>query len=255
MRINKRFDYADFGDPEYQAGQEEFGEVGGTSRKSWEFVTMSLGLKQMGVFNCDKLALGTGCLKENIIYYYANRFKHTIATDIAYYPDGDRDSSILWGGEGYSISEVLDSPLLKNKSTLTARPMDMRKLDVPDESMDVIWSSSSVEHSGGLADVIQCVVEAQRALKLGGIFAITSEWNLTPENGIAIRFANVQSVDDYVLGKIAEATPNLELVEPLSLERSDHPKNLEKEYMLGKTNRFYGNIIDYTSIQLFWRKV
>ncbi len=97
-----------------------------------------------------------------------------------------------------------------------------------------------------------CYEEADRVLKPGGVFTITTEWNLT--GGEAVRFANVQSCDPYVMSRIEEVAPRLRLVEPLDLFQSDHPKNKEKEYMLGKTNRFYGGPIDYTSISMFWRK-
>lgn len=252
MKINRLFDYADFSNQEFIEAQEEFHEKGGTSRKSWEFVIMSQGLKQLGCFDGKGVALGTGCLKENLIYLYANRFGHVYATDVAYY-----DTNLLnvkpWGGEKYSLSEVYDGKDIPfDKTKLTVLPMDMMVLEFPDASMDAIWSSSSVEHCGGVGELLKCFTEAERVLKPNGVFSITTEWNLS--GGGQVRFANVQTVDPSVMTLIEKVAPKLQLVEPLSLERSDHVKNLEKEYMLGKTNRFYGNACDYTSVSLFWRK-
>ena len=253
MVLNRLFDYSDFSDPEFMKIQEEFGETGGTSRKSWEFVAMSQGLKELGCFSNDKVALGLGCLKESLIYRYANRFKHTYATDIAYYPKGDSRLQ-PWGGEYYTVDEVYESNIKYDRDKLTVLPMDMTRLEFPDETFDVVWCSSSVEHVGGLESLLWCFHEVQRVLKPNGIFTITTEWNLSGE-GAAVRFANVQSFDYYVMSRLEESVPKLVLVEPITLERSDNPKNKEKEYMLGKTNKFYGNLIDYTSILLFWRKL
>ncbi len=250
MKINKLFDYEDFSDEEFLATQKEFWEAG-DHRKSWEFTIMSYGLQKLGCFSGTGVALGTGCLKESLIYLYAERMKHTYATDVAYWTKDD-SRTVLWGGEGYCVDDVYNTNIPYDRSKLTVLPMDMRKLEFPDEMFDVIWSSSSVEHTGGLDNVLESIREAERVLKLGGIFTITTEWNLT--GGDAIKFANVQSFDWYVMGKIEEVTPRLKLVEPLDLFQSDHPKNKEKEYMLGKTNRFYGGPIDYTSMSIFWRK-
>ncbi len=251
MKINKLFDYEDFSDVEFIKAQEEFGEKTSFTRKAWEFVIMSYGLGKLGCFSNNNIALGLGCLKENLIYFYANRFKHVCATDVAYYVKGDKNF-IPWGGESYELSEVYESNISYDRNKLTVLPMDMCRLGFSDETFDVVWSSSSVEHVGDLDDILTCFKEMQRVLKPNGILTITTEWNLS--GGQAVRFANVQSFDFFVLSKIEEVAPNLKLVDPITLERSDNPKNKEKEYLLGKTNRFYGDVIDYTSMSLFWRK-
>lgn len=251
VKINKLFDYDDFSKPEFIKIQDEFYEKGGTSRKSWEVSIMAYGLDKLGCFSDTKTALGTGCLKESLIYLCAARFGHVHATDVAYYPLHDPRLR-LWGGEGYTVEEVYESSILYDRSKLTVLPMDMMNLEFPDETFDVVWCSSSVEHCGGLNEILMCFIEAQRVLKPNGIFSITTEWNLT--EGEAVRFANVQTFDYSVMSRIEKTAPRLALVEPLSLERSDNPKNKEKEYMLGRTNHFHGNSCDYTSVSLFWRK-
>ena len=251
MVINKLFDYDDFNNAEFSKVQEEFMEAGNYRRKSWEFTIMSYGLDKLGCFSGTKVALGLGCLRESLIYLYTNRFKHTYATDVAYYPEGGTCPK-RWGSEGYTVDEVYESTIPYDKSKLTVLYMDMRNLDFEDETFDVIWCSSSVEHVGDLSEVLTCFKEVERTLKPNGIFSITTEWNLT--GGNAVKFSNVQSFDYYVIDKIKKAVPRLELVEPITLERSGHIKNNEMEYMLGKTNNFHGNVIDYTSMSLFWIK-
>ena len=61
MKTNKLFDYSDFSDIDFVKVQKEIGEFGSDSRKSWEFVTITYGLKPF--FSNDKVALGLGCLK------------------------------------------------------------------------------------------------------------------------------------------------------------------------------------------------
>lgn len=251
MRINKLFDYADFSDPEFAKVQKEIFEVGCDRRKTWEFVIMAYAINKLT--SANSVALGLGCLHENLIYIFANRFKYTYATDIAYYPKDDPKLK-LWGEEGYTIDDVYKSNIPYDRNKLTVLPMDMTNLEFPNDMFDVVWCSSSVEHVGELSDVLGCFKEVERVLKPNGIFSITSEWNLNYETTQAVKFANVQTFDYYVLGEVEKVAPKLKLVEPLSLERSNHPKNLEKDYMLGKTNDFYGDACDYTSVSLVWRK-
>jgi SAM-dependent methyltransferase len=256
MVINKLFDFDDFNNPEFVATAKEFGEntnsFSSGLRKSWEFTIMSYGLTKLGCLDGSKEALGLGCLKENLIYYYANKTKHVTATDVAYYPRSDKRLK-AWGTEMYSVDEVYNAGVNYDKSKLTVIPMDMAKIEFPDESFDFVWSSSSVEHVGHIPEVMKVFTEVQRVLRPNGIFSITSEWNLDP-NGKGVQFANVQSFDPYVMDIVSKTVPKLHLVEPITLDRSNNPKNREKEYMLGKTNHWYGSAIDYTSISLFWRK-
>lgn len=252
MRINKLFDYADFSDPDFIKVQKAIYEAGGDRRKTWEFVIMAYGIEQL--VSEDSVALGLGCLHENLIYVFANKFKHTYATDVAYYPK-DHPKLQKWGEEAYAVKDVYNTDIPYDETKLTVLPMDMMQIEFPDSTFDVVWCSSSVEHVGELPEVIKVFKEVDRVLKPNGIFSITSEWNLNYQTTQAVKFANVQTFDYFVLGEIEKAVPNLKLVEPLSLERSNHPKNFEKDYMLGKTNNYYGDEIDYTSVSLFWRKI
>ncbi len=250
MRVNKLFDYADFDDVDLVEIRKEINETNSYERKSWEFTIMSYGLYKY--CPVDSIALGLGCLKESLIYLYANKFKHTYATDVAYYIE--TEPCVPWGGERYTIDEMYESNIPYDRDKLTVLYMDMTKLAFPDDMFDVVWSSSSVEHVGGLKEVFTCFEEVQRVLKPGGIFSITTEWNLNYPDSSCVKFANVQTFDPYVLDTLGKIAPRLKLLEPVSLERSGNPRNTEKQYMLGKTNRFYGNAIDYTSMSLFWRK-
>ena len=252
MKINKLFDYSDFSNKEFTDTQEKIYEDCCRSRKSWEFTILYYGLEKSGYLTKDKTALGTGCLHETLIYLFCDKLKAVTATDVAYYPITDARIR-PWGGEKYTIEEVINGPIPYDKSKLTVIPMDMMNLEFPADSFDIIWCSSSVEHCGGVDAVLKCFTEAERVLKPNGIYAITTEWNLSLTPSCA-RFANVQTVDNDLLKLIETTAPKLKLVEPISFEQSDHPKNKEREYMLGKTNRFYGDLCDYTSLSLFYKK-
>jgi len=58
-----------------------------------------------------------------------------------------------------------------------------------------------------------------------------------------------------VLDEISKRCPKLVLVEPMTLDRSDNPKNREPEFLRGKTHfPVHKGHVDFTSAPIFWRK-
>lgn len=240
MKINKVFDYDDFDSDELQPYRNLFG---GHTRKTWENLMLCYGADAL---QCGGRALGLGCLKEALMFVYANKFESVIATDRAYYPGK------YWGKQHYDVDELYQyAKISYPDSSITFKAMDMKDIEFDDETFDYIWSSSSVEHVGLLPDVVKVFTEIDRVLKPNGICGITTEWNLKPTDTI-IKFANVLCFDQNVLDSIDKAT-RLTLVSDLSVWQSDNPHNREKAFYRGKTN--HGTRpTDYTSASIFWRK-
>jgi SAM-dependent methyltransferase len=247
VNINKVFDYDDFSSPEFVEARAMTGS--GLHRKSWENLIMTYGFKRLGCFDSGKTALGLGCLVEPLIFLYSNHFSHTYATDVAYYPKK------FWGKDNFSPEQVYCTAKIPyDRSKLTVLPMDMKKLDFDSGSVDVVWSSSSVEHVGVLEDVLRCFSEVERVLKPNGICGMTVEWNLDYQDKI-IKFYNVLCFNMRVLDEISKRCPKLALVEPMTLDRSDNPKNREPEFLRGKTHfPVHKGHVDFTSASIFWRK-
>jgi len=244
MNLNKVFDYDDFSSPEFNEVRE-FATFG-VRRKSWENFILSYGFKRLRCFGNEKIALGLGCLREPLIFLLANYFGHVYATDIAYYP------SKFWGKHNYTPEQIYRfNKIPYDRARLTVMPMDMKHIEFEDNTFDVIWSSSSVEHIGELPDILQCFKEIKRTLKVGGVCGMTTEWNLEPTNEI-IKFGNILYFDNNVL-EIIEKEVGLLVVEPVNTYQSSNPKNLEPEYLRGRTH-FPSRPVNFTSASLFWRK-
>jgi len=248
VNVNKILDYDDF-------STNEFVEIrriteSGYHRKSWENLALTNGFMRLGCFDDKNIALGLGCLVEPIIFIYTKYFKHTYATDIAYYPDK------FWGKQSFTPEQVYASAKISyDRDKLTVLPMDMKKLEFDNDTIDIVWSSSSVEHIGGLEDILACFKEIERVLKPSGACGMTVEWNLDYQDKV-VKFNNVLCFNICVLDKIKEVCPRLVLVEPMQTTRSSNPKNLEPEYFRGKTNfpKQHKSHVDFTSASIFWRK-
>jgi SAM-dependent methyltransferase len=65
---------------------------------------------------------------------------------------------------------------------LVVQYMDGRALRYEDETFDFIYSSSSLEHFGTLAEISTSVQEMARVLRPGGILSISTEYRLSGHN-------------------------------------------------------------------------
>jgi SAM-dependent methyltransferase len=61
------------------------------------------------------------------------------------------------------------APFAYREDRLEVRRMDARRLEFADESFDVVYSLSSLEHFGGPADVARAAAEIGRVLRPGGV--------------------------------------------------------------------------------------
>ncbi len=102
--------------------------------------------------------------------------------------------------EGYA-------PFPYRQDRLTFLKMDGRQLDFPDNSFDIAYSLSSIEHFGGMDGASQTIREMTRVLKPGGILALATEYSLSGP-----RAEDVFTPDEI---HVLVQQPGLELVEPI----------------------------------------
>jgi SAM-dependent methyltransferase len=138
-------------------------------RKTWEWVHGMYGLRELGSLDDDVTALGVGTGKEPVLYYLANHVRHVLATD-------------LYGSSSWedAPTEMLDhpeslAPFPYRKDRLSVRRMDGRNLELDDDSFDVVFSFSSIEHFGGHAAATRAMREMQRVVRPGGVVVVASE--------------------------------------------------------------------------------
>lgn len=168
-------DPADFEDADFLAAVRdvlpERDPTAHIERKAWELAMVARFLGAVGALHDGTRALGVGAGDERIVFWLANRVGHVLATDI--YGDGD------FGDREATTSMLTDpaahAPFPYREDHLEVRWMDARSLDVPDASVDVVFSISSIEHFGAPAEVMRAAREIGRVLRPGGHAAIVTE--------------------------------------------------------------------------------
>ena len=140
-------------------------------RKVWEFAMLALFLEDVGRLHDGTEALAIGAGDERIVFWLANRVGRVVATDI--YGEGDfahREAS------GSMLDDpAAHAPFPYREDRLEVRWMDARELDFPDESFDVVFSLSSIEHFGSPAEIARSAREMGRVLRPGGHALVVTE--------------------------------------------------------------------------------
>jgi SAM-dependent methyltransferase len=178
-------------------------------RKAWEWVHGVYGLEQLGLLNDDVDALGVGAGKEVVLYYLANHLRHVLAIDIygeGAFADADAPREMLHHPESFA-------PFPYQRVRLSVRFMDACKLNLADNSFDVVFSFSSIEHFGGHEAAAQSLREMRRVVRPGGAIVIATELVL---NGFA--HAEFFSPDD-IYHKLIEPS-GLRLIEDVDFSIS-----------------------------------
>ncbi|MEX2195653.1 MAG: class I SAM-dependent methyltransferase [Thermoleophilaceae bacterium] len=174
-RYAKLCDRRDFDDPELLAALREILPERDPSehieRKVWEFAMLALFLREAGRLDDRSEALAIGAGDERMVFWLANRMGRVVATDI-------------YGSGGFSEREARSSmledpaahaPFPYREDRLEVRWMDARELDFPDESFDVVFSLSSIEHFGPPAEIARSAREMGRVLRPGGHAFVATE--------------------------------------------------------------------------------
>jgi SAM-dependent methyltransferase len=180
-------------------------------RKAWEWGHCMYGLQKLGMLQEPYSALGVGVGWEPISFALSNLVGNVVATDL--YDDwGDAR-----GREGNP--DILDdpdrfAPFQYRRDRLRFARMDGTELEFDDESFDIVWSCSSIEHFGGHEGASRSMREMERVLKPGGVLALITEYVMPDgfdENRTTFHpeFFNLHCLYDYLIMPV----PHLRLVQ------------------------------------------
>lgn len=156
---------ARFGDA-FPAGKED--------RKDWEAAMALRAFAAGGLLDGTSHFLGVAAGNEPLLFHLTRVARRVFATDL-YLAAGD------W--EPFGHASMLDDPhrhwpFAWNPRRLVVQHMDALDLQYEDESFDGVFSSSSIEHFGGHAEVERSMDEMFRVLRPGGVCAVSTEFRL-----------------------------------------------------------------------------
>jgi SAM-dependent methyltransferase len=167
-------------------------------RKHWEVAMAVRALEAGGALREDAELLGVGAGNEPTLFYLTNVVRRVFSTDL-----------YLAGGEW---EESASAPMLTDPGQFYTAPwrerrlvvqhMDALHLRYDNDTFDGLFSSSSLEHFGGLAEVRQALDEMHRVLKPGAILSLSTEYRLAgPPPGIpgVLLFDRREIVEDLGL--------------------------------------------------------
>ena len=220
-------------------------------RKGYEWVHVCFALGKLGVINEGARCLGVGAGHEPVSYWLANRTGHVVAIDL--YKD-DSDWANHGGSEGDS-SVINDpgkyAPFPYRKERLEFKRMDGRDLNFEDNSFDIVFTISSIEHFGGHSQSAKSMAEMGRVLKPGGVAAVVTELIINDKEHE--EFFSLDQLIKYVI-----APSGLKLVQTPVFEvpryALEHPSVMPKESTLTPHFVLDINGVIYTSVCLMLRK-
>jgi SAM-dependent methyltransferase len=193
-------------------------------RKDWEWGLGVLAMKRFGKLNKKSKAIGVGSATEETLFYLANRIDHVYATD-------------LYDGKGWKNLVPIDfpenpkkySPYPYNEDALTVMRMDATRLEFSDESFDIAFSFSSIEHFGGEnhSGALRSMKEMERVLKPGGIAVVATEYMLNDKEHI--EFFNRRTIYSDLIDNLDKLKP----VEPLDLRITTRTLDTIMDYQSG----------------------
>jgi SAM-dependent methyltransferase len=211
-KLNRLCYVEDWQNPEVRGALAELQKLnpqGFIHRKDWEWAIGLIAMKRFGKIDESSAAIGVGSGIEPIPFYLANKISRVYATDL--YEDNES-----W--KNAAPSEFLKdpkkyAPFPYREEALTVLRMDGSKLDFPDDSFDIAFSFSSIEHFGGKnhSGSLKSMREIERVLKPGGIAVISTECILNDKEHP--EFFNRKTIHSDLIDKLDK----LKLVEPLDL--------------------------------------
>jgi SAM-dependent methyltransferase len=132
---------------------------------------LALFLSDVGRLGEETEVLAVGAGDERVAFWLANHVGRVVASDV--YGQGSFS-------EREARPSMLDdpashAPFRYRDDRLSVRRIDARRLPFPDESFDVVYSLSSIEHFGLPDDVARAAAEIGRVLRPGGHAAIATD--------------------------------------------------------------------------------
>jgi SAM-dependent methyltransferase len=236
-------------------------------RKAWEFAMLALYLDDAGMLTEDTQALAVGAGDERILFWLANRLRRVVATDIygsGEFAENEASASML-------SDPASHAPYPYRKDHLEVLWMDGRWLGFPDESFDVVFSVSSIEHFGGASDIARSAREMARVLRPGGHAVILTEayvikhWlnsapvdfalrlaslgrlrrRATPRRRAGVDVLTVREIERYIV-----AASGLTLAQPYDLSLSPESwSNVATKHRDGRTQTATGEFWPHTMLR------
>lgn len=208
----KLTDALDFFQPEVVAHIRSMGEEPRFHAKQWEYAQV-LEARDRHAPNA-KDYVGVGCGREPLIPRLAERAQTLIASDLY-------DMAGAWADATQRPDRIW--PHLKG---LRVHPMDMRRVDLPAESADFIWSLCAIEHVGDEDDVVDSVRQIGRLLRPDGVFVLTTEYTFDEKSFYRSgRPSGTLSLSRDAIRRFFTET-GLHCIEPVDLRLSTHPFNV-----------------------------
>lgn len=143
-------------------------------RKYWEIAMAARALDRHDILRPDAEVIGIGAGNEPTVFWLTRHVKRVFATDLylAAGEWGEFANPVMIGDPGSQWPGVWD------RRRLVTQHMNALDLRHEDERFDAVFSSSSIEHFGGLEQVRAAAAEAFRVLKPGGILTLSTEFRL-----------------------------------------------------------------------------
>jgi glycosyltransferase involved in cell wall biosynthesis/SAM-dependent methyltransferase len=191
-------------------------------RKGWEYALCIHGLDQLGKVTPDAEALAVGAGSETPLFFFANRIKRMVATDLYDNPDHEGTPAMLADPKAFA-------PFPYRESHLEVLRMSGDKLEFDDNTFDFVFTLSSIEHFGSRNVQRKAVDEIARVMKPGGVACIITELILTW--GQHKEYFTLEEIGDIFLGRHdlelvggdLDLTISSSLVEyPVDLDKSRH---------------------------------
>ena len=155
--------------------------VGRENRKDWEAAMALRAFAAEGLLDGTGEFLGVAAGNEPLVFHLTRLARRVFATDL-YLAGGDWE---VFGHASMLTDPYEHWPFPWNPRRLVVQHMDAMDLRYEDESFDGVFSSSSIEHFGGWAEVERSMDEVFRVLRPGGVCAVSTEFRLAgPSPGI-----------------------------------------------------------------------
>jgi SAM-dependent methyltransferase len=171
MNLQKLNDIYDWFDPALDTIIRDHLKAAPVSgRRQWEFAMIFRAIKEAGLLHSAARGLGVGSGTERLIFSLAPLVGHLTVTDLYEKPEG-------WAGVRTDDPQkhvMSKAPWPIPQGRIKALTMDMRKLDLPENAFDFAWSTGAIEHIGSDEDFVTHFNEIHRALKPGGVYALTT---------------------------------------------------------------------------------
>jgi SAM-dependent methyltransferase len=217
MDVNRLLRPSDWNTPRFIATTlDELHQVVYFHRKLWEYVAIIHALEDFGLLDGTRNALGLGTGVEPLSFYLANHCAMVQAIDLF-------SESSQWQEARIAVESAYEqSPFPYARERLSFLNMDMRRLEIPSESVDFVWSCSSIEHVTNADEYVQLLQGAARVLRPGGYCVVTTEFNLAGEGNY---MPDLVLSDIPLLERVTRET-ELRLTGPLDLHLEDHSYNV-----------------------------